>query len=196
MRESGSESLNGASIFAAFGGQRHPAGNQHGWQVQLGGQSHHHGGQALVASGHAEHPHPLRKGSYQTAEDDGRVIAKRQAIEHAHRALGAAITGIGNRGGKGQRLALAKGFSGGPREEANLPVPGVVTQRDGATVFSSNAALGTEDEELLAAQFGRVPSHARILGHAEEVPAGGLAQHRLGQREFSGRTRPASPQAG
>jgi hypothetical protein len=50
-------------------------------------------------------------------------------------------------------------------------------------------------EELLAPQFGRVPSHAGILGHAEEVPAGGLAQHRLGQREFAGGTRPSGPQA-
>ena len=72
----------------------------------------------------------------------------------------------------------------------------VVAQRDGATIFGPNSALGAEDEELLAAQFSRVPSHARILSHAEEVPAGGLAQHRLGQREFSGRTRPAGPQAG
>ena len=75
-------------------------------------------------------------------------------------------------------------------------MPGVVTQRDGATVFGSDTALSTEDEELLAAQFGRVPSHARILGHAEEIPAGGLAQHRLGQREFSGRTRSAGAQTG
>ena len=72
----------------------------------------------------------------------------------------------------------------------------VVTQRDGATVFGPNSALSAENEELLAAQFGRVPSHARILGHAEEVTAGGLAQHRLGQREFSGRTRSAGAQTG
>ena len=196
MRESGTEGLDGASIFAALGRQRDAAGNQHGRQVQLGGQGHHHGGQALVTGGHAEHPDPLRQGSDQPAEDNGRVIAIRQAIEHAHRSLGATITGIGNIGSEGQRLALAEGFGGGPREETDFPVTRVVAQCNGATVFGPNSALGAEDEELLATQFGRVPSHARILGHAEEVPAGGLAQHRLGQREFSGRTRSAGPEAG
>ena len=72
----------------------------------------------------------------------------------------------------------------------------VVTQSDGATIFGPNSALSAENEELLAAQFGRVPSHARILSHAEEVPAGSLAQHRLGEGEFSGGTGPASSQTG
>ena len=196
MRESGSEGLDGARIFAALGRQRDAAGNQHGRQVQLGGQGHHHGGQSLVAGGHAEHPDPLRQGSDQPAEDNGRVIAIRQAIEHAHRALGATITGIGYTGSERQRLAVSKRLSRRPREETNLPMARVVAQRDGATIFGPDSALGAEDEELLAAQFGRVPSHARILSHAEEVPAGSLAQHRLGQREFPGRTRPAGPQAG
>ena len=62
-------------------------------------------------------------------------------------------------------------------EQADFPVAGVIAQRDGRAVGRADAAVGAEDQELLAAERGRVPAHAGILGPAEQVAGGTVEQH-------------------
>jgi hypothetical protein len=66
-------------------------------------------------------------------------------------------------------------------------VSGVQTERDGPSIRRAYAALGAEDEELRPAQLLGVPAHAGVLGEAENVAAGRLAQQLLGQRQTAGR---------
>src|SRR5262249_3860946 len=54
-------------------------------------------------------------------------------------------------------------------------------------VGGADAALGAEDEELLAAQLGRVPAHAGVLAPAEDIATGGVEEQLLGQRQTASR---------
>jgi len=78
-------------------------------------------------------------------------------------------------------------LGGGFHLQDHLPVAAVVAEGDGAAIGGAEAAGGAEDEELLAAQVGRVPAHADILAPAEEVAAGSVAEHVVGERQATGR---------
>ena len=77
----------------------------------------------------------------------------------------------------------------GLHEQADLPVAGVIAERDRRAVRRADAALRAEDEELRAAELARVPAHAGVLRQPEEVAAGALEQHLLGQRQLALRGR-------
>ena len=62
-------------------------------------------------------------------------------------------------------------------EQADLPVAGVIPERDGTAVGFAQPALGAEDEILRPAGLGRVPAHPRVLGQAEEMAARLREQH-------------------
>src|SRR5205085_2281319 len=70
-----------------------------------------------------------------------------------------------------------------------LPVAGVVAQGNGPAVVGAEAALGGEEEELLAAEFGGVPAHAGVLRPAEQVATGRVPQQLVGERQLAGRPR-------
>ena len=72
---------------------------------------------------------------------------------------------------------------------ADFPVPGVVAQRDRASVSGADAALGADDQHLFAGQPVGVPAHPGVLRHAEQVAAGGFHQHLRGQRQRALRPR-------
>src|SRR5262249_29061725 len=172
--EAGAEGLDLARVLALLGREGDAAGHEHARQVGHRGQGHHHGGQALVAGGDAEHAAARRQRADQAAQDLGGVVAVGQAVHHARGALGAAGARVGAEAGEGQGAQGAQFLGGRLHEQADLPVAGVIAQRDGRAVRGADAALGAEDEELLAAQFGRVPAHAGVLCQAEEVAAGGV----------------------
>ena len=65
--------------------------------------------------------------------------------------------------------------------QPDLPMPGVVTQRDGLTVRRAHPALRAEDEELPASGFRGLPPHSGVLAQAEEVAARAVAQPQHGQ---------------
>ena len=50
----------------------------------------------------------------------------------------------------------------------------VESEGNGGPVFLAQSACGCEDDELLAHEFGGVPTHAGVLGHAEVVTAGAV----------------------
>ena len=89
-----------AGVFAVAGRQSHAAGDQHAGQLLRAGQGHHHGGQALVAGGDAQHALAARQRADQPAEDDGRVVAIGQAVHHPGRALGPAVARVGDHPGE------------------------------------------------------------------------------------------------
>ena len=68
---------------------------------------------------------------------------------------------------------------------ANLPVPGVVAQRNRSPVPGANAALRANNQHLFAGQLVGVPAHTGVLRHAKQVTAGGFHQHLRRQRQRS-----------
>ena len=60
-------------------------------------------------------------------------------------------------------------------------------ERDWLSGRFTQAALRAEDQKTFAAQFGRVPAHAGVLGEAEEVAARFFEQHPFIERQAANR---------
>ncbi len=76
-----------------------------------------------------------------------------------------------------QVAELARGLGD---EQADLPMAGVEAECDGSAVLGAETAVGAEDEELGVEETGGLPSHAGVLGEAEEI-SGGLGEKHLGR---------------
>ena len=148
-----------------------PGTSTHG-RSWLAGERHHHGGQPLVARGDAEDAATRRERSNQAAEDRGGVVAIGEAVEHRRRALRTAIAGIGARGREGDGARALELVRRGLHEQADFPVPGVIAESDRRSVRRADAAVRREDEELFAADGGRLPAHPGVLRPAEDVARG------------------------
>ena len=122
----------------------------------------------------------------QPAQHDGGVVAIGQAVHHAGRALRAAVARVGDKAGEGDGAQPAELLGRGLHQQADLPVAGVVAERDGAAVGRADAALRAEDQELAAAQLGRVPAHAGVLRQAEDGAGGRQAQEFVVERQTAG----------
>src|SRR5688572_13675084 len=146
------------------------------------GERHHHGGKTFVAGGDADDSRARREGAGEPAKDKRRVVAVGKAIEHADGSLGAAIARVGAVSGERNRFESAQFLSRGLNEQTDLPMAGVITERDRLAVWSAHAALSAEDEKLFAAEFARVPSHTGVLSQTENIAAGGIREHLGGER--------------
>ena len=67
--------------------------------------------------------------------------------------------------------------------QADFPMARVITQRDRLAVVAANSTQRAEQQELRPGHPLRVPAHARVLSQAEQVAAGPVAQHLVGQRQ-------------
>ena len=105
------------------------------------------------------------------------------------RALRAPVAGIADEGRKRDPAAAGNLLRRRLHLHADLPVAGVVAQRNRASVPGANAALGADDQHLFAGQLVGVPAHPGVLRHAEQVAAGGFHQHLRGQRQRALRPR-------
>ncbi len=177
VRETGSGGLHLAGVFALFGEQGDAAGNQHAGQFVHGGQGHHHGGESFVAGGDPEGAAARRQGADQAAEYGGGVVAVGQGIEHPGGALAAAVAGVGAVRGEGDGAQRFEFLGGRVHQQADLPMSGMVAERDRGAIGGADSAVGAEDQKLFAAQRGRVPTHAGVLGPAESVAGGAFQQH-------------------
>ena len=143
------------------GEQRDAAGHQHAGQIVHARQRHHHGRQSLVAGGDADDAAARGQRADQAAEDGRGIVAIGQGIEHAGGALRAAVAGVGAVGGEGDGAERLQFLGGGVHEQPDLPVAGVVAERDGRAIGGADAAVGAEDQEFLAAERCRSPSPCR-----------------------------------
>ena len=183
------QALHSPGVFAVLRRQRDAAGHEHAGQIAHGGQRHHHGGQALVASGDPEHALARGQRADEPAKDHGGVVAIGQAVHHSRRPLRAAVAGIGDEGREGQALEPLELGGGGLHQQAHFPVPRVISQRDGMAVGSAHAALGGEHEELGTSELARIPAHTRVLRQPEEISARPLEQHLAGEGQAAARSR-------
>ena len=172
-----------AGVFAGFGGQGDAAGDEHAGEIAHRGQCHHHGRQALVAGGDAHHAAAPRQRADQPPQHHGGVVAEREAVHHPGGPLCPAVAGIGAERRERDDAAGLQLSRGGLDQQVYFPVSGMKAQSDGRAVGGAEAAAGREDQELLPAQLGHVPSHTGILRQAEEIAAGPVAQHRFGERQ-------------
>ena len=175
--------LHPSGIVAFEREERDAAGDEHAGQVMGRRERHHHGRQPFVAGCHTEDAAPRGERSNQPAEDGRRVVPVGEAVEHRRRALRTAIAGVRAGGGEWNRASPFEFVRRGLHEEADFPVPGVVAERDRRAVGRANAAVRRQDEELIAADGGRLPAHAGVLRPPEDIAGGTRPQHLRGQRE-------------
>ena len=126
------------------GGSVTPPGTSTHGRSRIARERHHHRGQALVAGGDAEHARAA-SGSERISRRKTmrRVVAVRQAVDHARRALRAAVARVGDRSRRTARHSQALQLLGGRlHQQADLPVAGVVAERDRRAVRRAEAALG------------------------------------------------------
>ena len=123
------------------------------------------------------------------AEDGGRVVAIGQGIVHARSALGPSVARVGAVGGERHGAHRRQLFRRRLHQQSDLPVTGVIAQRDRRTVGPADAAVGAQDEDFLAAHALQIPAHAGVHGPAEEVARGPLEQHFRGDGKGSGARR-------
>src|SRR5262249_61781525 len=71
--------------------------------------------------------------------------------------------------------------------QAAFRMAGVMAERDWCTVGRADAAVRAEDQDFLAGEGGGIPTHAGVLGPAEEVAGGPLQEHFWGYRERAAR---------
>jgi hypothetical protein len=169
MGITGPNGLYFACIFARLGQERDPARGKDGGQLARRSQRHHHRRQSFVAGRDTDHAHPGGQGSHQTAQHDGRVIAKGKGIEHAGGALGTSITRIGAGAGEGNGIQGLQSNCCFGHQRAEFPVPGVKAKSDGCAIRGAQTAVGAEDENFGTEEFLRLPSHAGILAQPEEI---------------------------
>src|SRR5205085_5073859 len=129
-----------------------------------------------IARRDAEDTLPRREAADQTAEDQRRVVAIREAVHHADGALRAAVARIRAERGERQALERRQLARGGLDQEPDLPVAGVIAERDRPAVGSTHAALRAEDQVLRPAELARIPAHPRVLREPEDVAARTLEQ--------------------
>jgi hypothetical protein len=153
--------LHFAGVFAIGRLQRDAAGNQDARQRAHGGERHHHRRETFVAGGHADHAAARGQRTDEAAEDAGGIVAVGQRVEHAGGALRAAVAGVGAVGGEGDGAERFELLGGGVHEQADFPMAGVVSERDGSAVGRADAAVRAEDEEFLAAELGWRPTPCR-----------------------------------
>ena len=191
MRVARADRLHLAGVLAVGRRQRHAAGHDDGGQVAAAGQRHQHRGQALVAGRDADHRPARRQRADQPPQHDRGVVAVRQAVHHARRALRAAVARIGDEAGERDAAApRAASRAAAAHEQADLPVPRVVAERERAC----RRGARTPPCVLRISTSGR-PSSAGcqpmpdVLRPAEEVAARAAAADR---RRSSG-SAPAGP---
>ncbi len=187
--ETRADGLHLARVFPDGRRQRRPARHQNSRQVVHRGQRNHGGGQPFIAGRYADHRPPRRQGADQAAKHDRRVVAVRQGIEHTVRALRAPVARIADEGRERDPAIAGDLLRRRLHLHADLPMPGVVAQRDWASVSGADAALSADNQHLFAGELVGVPAHPGVLRHAEQVAAGRFHQHLRGQRQSALRPR-------
>ena len=130
VREPRADRLHLARVLGADRRQRHAAGHDDAREVAAASQREQRRGKAFVAGRDPHDARPARQRPDQAAHRDRRVVAVGQAVEHPGRSLRAPVAGIAAVGRERDDALLAQRLGCGPHEQADLPVAGVVAERD------------------------------------------------------------------
>ena len=192
VREPYADGLNARGIFTNGRQQRYTAWDQHAREIATACQRHHHRREPFVARGDAQDAAPSRKRTDESAENAGGVVAIREAVEHRRRALRAAITWVGAHGGKRDGARVLENAGSRLHQQADFPVSRVIAEGDRGTVGRADAAVRRQNQELLAAQRRRHPTHPGVLASAEQITGRTAPEHCLGKRKRPTRPRGVS----
>ncbi len=121
--------------------------------------------------------------SDQAPEDDGCVVPVRQAVEHSGSALRAPVAGVGAVAGERDRAQSLQFLRRGLHQEPDLPVAGVVAERDRLALGVPDPSVGAEQKDLLPAQVLRLPAHSDVVRPGEQFPRRPFAEHFGGERQ-------------
>ena len=183
VRETRSQRLHGARVLAAPGRQRDPSGDDCSRQVAERGDRHQHGRKALVTGADADHAPAVRQAAHEPAQHERRVVAVGQGVEHAGRALRPAVARVRDVRRERQPAEAVELRRGLANQQSDLPVAGVIAERDGGAVVGANSTECREEEELVASDLRRLPAHTGVLREAEHVAGRALLQERVRERQ-------------
>ena len=136
-------------------------------------------------------PRAQRQRTGQPAKNNRGVIAIRQAVEHPGRSLRASIARIGAKAGKGNGLQPAKFFRRRLDQQSDLPMAGVIAERDRLAVRRAHSALRAENEKLFAPDFAGFQPMPAFCVSPNRSPLGLFSSMLLGEGQASGRARVA-----
>ncbi len=168
----GADGLNLGGILVPFGGKHDAAGNKNRRQIVHRGQRHHHRRQALVARRHAQHSgaRRARNASIGAAlwprrcgREGYRTCRRVPCVRPSHGSVQAPAKGINPSFLNSSAAALTS--------KPTSQCPECIPKRDRAAIFSPDAAVCGQNQEFLASQCGRVPTHADVLRPAEQIAA-------------------------
>ena len=194
--ETGADGLHRSRIFPVGGRQRDAAGDDDSRQPGTARQRHEHGRQSLVASSDPQDALSSREGPHQPLQDRSSVVTVGEAVHHPLRSLAPAVAGVAAIGRIGAGSLVPEDAGRRRRQQADLPVSRVVTQGQWSPIRVPQAALGAQDQIGLPVDLPGTPTHPHVLGPAEEIAAGLMEQHLLGQGELTLRPRAPGPHPG
>ena len=177
LRKARADGLHFARILARLGQERDAAGDQHRGQRACDAS-------AIIIAGRplsqvATPSTPLRVGSERMSRRSTMAASLRNGSESIMPVVPCVRPSQGSvqapaKGAACSGLQLARGFGD---QQADFPVAGVKTERDGLPIFSAHAAVRAENEELGIEQPRGLPAHAGVLGEAEEISRWRVEQH-------------------
>src|SRR5262245_36472874 len=150
VRETCADRLDLSGVFTDCGRESHAAWDENSWKWTVGRECQHGGRQPLITSGHPDQAAPERQRSNEAPKYRGCVVTVGQAVHHPRRSLRSPVTRVADEGGKGQTFELIELLGGGPHQQTDFPMTGVIAQRNRVSVFSPNATLSSQNEKLLA----------------------------------------------
>src|SRR6185437_1012203 len=127
-------------------------------------------------------------GADQTPIDLRGIVSEWKTVHHPGRSLGPSITRIGHESGERYRTMGAESFGRGLHEQSNFPMPSVKAECHGPPIGSADPPLCAENQEFLAAQLLRLPTHPRVLAEPKYIAAGSLQEHLSGKGQTPLRT--------
>lgn len=164
--------LNFGGVLGVFGWQSDSAGHNHSGQIVHRRESQHHRRQTLVAGRDADDSFTSRHRPNQPPQHHGRIVAIRQAVHHAGRPLRSPVARIADERRERQFFQPIQFLGRRLHEQPDLPMPGVIAQRDRLAVLAAHSALRTQDQILRPTKLRRIPTHAGGLRQSEHDAAG------------------------
>jgi hypothetical protein len=185
VREASAQALDLAGVLCVACRQRHAARHNHTGQLLRAGQRQHRRRQSLVARRDAEHAGRRRQRPINRRITMAGVVPVRQAVEHAGRALRPPVAGVAAVDGERDRPCGAQRLGRGAYQQSDLPMAGVIPERDWLALLRAQPAHRADDHVLRSAERLRAPTHAGVLGEAEDVAARLVPEHLRRQRQTS-----------
>ena len=132
-------------------------------------------------------PFRFGRASDQPTEHHRGVVSVGERVEHPRRALASPVARIGYKARKRNRASPGERLGALAHLKTDLPVAGVVAERDRLSILAAHPAERREHQHLAPVHLARLPAHPRVLRKPEQIARRRIAQKLLRQRKLARR---------